>query len=77
VTLDASYYKDNQRNKVHAGDECYPGPIERWSKPGGVNCARPFANGHGITCGPYEQSGSYAFEACGAGICASITVTVR
>jgi hypothetical protein len=77
VWLDASYYVEAPRNKVHDGDECYPGPISHWEAVDGVYCREPFANGHSMTCGPFEEKGEFYFEACGAGLCEPITVTVR
>jgi hypothetical protein len=77
--LDASYYAGSERNTVHAHDPCYPGPIEGWTQiaGGSIDCGRPFSNNHVMKCGPFNSGGSFAFRACGQGICSSITVTVR
>jgi hypothetical protein len=77
VSLDASYYLDSPRNKVHYGDACYPGPIGSWDTPAGVECRPPYSNNHMIMCGPYEQSGRYRFEVCGGGVCEGFSVAVR
>jgi hypothetical protein len=77
VVLDASYFINTRANKVHSYDACYPGPIESWRSHSGMKCGDPYSNNHVITCGPFNTRGSYSFEACGAGLCSSITVTVR
>jgi hypothetical protein len=79
AVLDASYYINNPWNKVPEGHDCYPGPISAWDTPprDELKCRDPFANGHAITCGPYPNAGTFDFEACGAGLCGSISVKVR
>ena len=76
VVLDSSYYLGSPSNKIHVGDQCYPGAVSGWTIPGGVRCGEPFSNNHVITCGPFATRGSYSFQACGAGLCGSITVEV-
>lgn len=77
VTLDSSYYIGSPGNKVHYGDACYPGPIDYWDLASGVKCGDPFSNNHVIGCGPFKSTGSFHYQACGAGLCGSITVTIR
>ncbi len=77
VVLDASYYLDQPWNKVHAEDECYPGPIDHWRTDSSVYCREPTSNNHVITCGPFQEEGSYFFQACGAGLCEEIYVEVN
>lgn len=77
VMLDASYYIGQPGNKIHDYDPCYPGPMNGWDTPGGVHCGNPISNNHVITCGPYQNTGTYDFEVCGGGTCGSITVRVQ
>jgi hypothetical protein len=77
VVLDASYFINNPWNKVHHYDACYPGPMTGWTNNTGISCTEPYSNNHVMTCGPFTNPGSYSYRVCGAGICRSITVTVR
>ena len=77
VVLDASYFIDQPANRVNVGDECYPGPIDSWQTDQNVNCREPTSNNHLITCGPFQEEGSYYFLVCGPGLCAEIIVDVK
>jgi len=82
VVLDASYFIGSPKNKVHAGDACYPGPIQSWKQfpPGSVaavSCSEPFSNNHVMKCGGFDKKGDFQFQACGQGLCGSIVVSVQ
>ncbi len=77
VVLGASYFINNRQNKIHSYNACYPGPMDGWTSHDGMKCGDPYSNNHNITCGRFDTPGSYSFEGCGAGVCSTITVTVR
>lgn len=79
VLFDASFFIGTPRDKIHAEDRCYPGPITSWRQTSGpsVGCKPPFSDGHSITCGRFDTPGAYGYRACGEGLCGDITLVVH